>query len=119
MLSERNKLVVINVLDSALGVGTSMKGDEQAHHCPFCHHHKKKLQVNLQTQQWHCWVCDSKGRKISSLLRRLHVDSHKLKKLYEIYGDDYVVYQQDTEEEKVELRLPSEFKSLLKVPEGK
>ena len=47
MLSARNKLVVINVLDGALGVGTSMKGNEQAHHCPFCHHHKKKLQVNL------------------------------------------------------------------------
>ena len=61
MLSARNKLVVINVLDSALGVGTSLKGNEQAHHCPFCHHHKKKLQVNLDSQYWHCWVCDSKG----------------------------------------------------------
>ena len=39
----------------------------------------------------------------------------KLKKIYEIYGDDYVVYSKDTEEEKVELRLPIEFKSLLKV----
>jgi len=118
MISHHDKQQVVNILNEVLGYGTSMKGDEQAHHCPFCHHHKKKLQVNLQTQQWHCWVCDSKGRKISSLLRRLHVDAHKLKKLYEIYGDDYVVYQQDTEEEKVELRLPKEFQSLLKQPKG-
>jgi len=118
MLSHRDKILVINILDETLGTGSSLRGDEQAHHCPFCHHHKKKLQVNLETQQWHCWVCDAKGKRISSLLRRLHVDSHKLQKLHEIYGDDYVVYSKDSEEEKIELRLPSEFKSLLHKPKG-
>lgn len=119
MLSHHDKQSVINILDDVLGPGTSLKGDEQAHYCPFCHHHKKKLQVNVQTQQWHCWVCDAKGKRIQRLLKRLHVDSHKLKKIYEIYGDDYVVYSNDTEEEKVELRLPNEFQSLLKEPKGK
>jgi len=118
MLSQRDRIIVINILDETLGTGSSLKGDEQAHHCPFCHHHKKKLQVNLETQQWHCWVCDAKGKRISSLLRRLHVDSHKLQKLHEIYGDDYIVYSKDSEEEKIELRLPNEFKSLLKEPKG-
>ena len=118
MLSQRDKSVIINILDEVLGVGTSLKGNEQAHHCPFCHHHKKKLQINLETQQWHCWVCDSKGRKIQTLLKRLHVDSKKIKKVYEIYGDDYIVSSTTTDEEKVELRLPSEFKSLLKKPKG-
>ena len=118
MLSHHEKQSVINILDDVLGPGTSMKGDEQAHYCPFCHHHKKKLQINLQSQKWHCWVCDSKGKRIQSLLRRLHVDSHKLKKIYEVYGDDYVVYSNNTEDEKVELRLPSEFQSLLIEPKG-
>ena len=118
MLSHHDKQQVINILDDVLGPGTSMKGDEQAHYCPFCHHHKKKLQINLQTQQWHCWVCDAKGKRIQRLLKRLQVDSHKLKKIYEIYGDDYVVYSNDTEEEKVELRLPNEFRSLLEEPKG-
>ena len=95
-----------------------MKGDEQAHHCPFCHHHKKKLQINLETQQWHCWVCDSKGKRIQSLLRKLHTDSHKLKKIYEIYGDDYITYTPSSDDEKIELRLPNEFQSLLKEPDG-
>jgi DNA primase len=118
MLAHHDKQQVINILDDVLGPGTSMKGDEQAHYCPFCHHHKKKLQINIQTQKWHCWVCDSKGKRIQSLLRRLHVDSHKLKKIYEIYGDDYVVYSNNTEDEKVELRLPNEFRSLLEEPKG-
>jgi len=48
MLSGKNKLKIINILDSALGVGSSLKGNEQAHHCPFCNHHKKKLQINLR-----------------------------------------------------------------------
>jgi len=48
----------------------------------------------------------------------LHVDSRKLKNIYEIYGDDYVVYSNTTEDEKVELRLPNEFQSLLKEPKG-
>ena len=119
MLSHHEKQSVINILDDILGVGTSMKNDEQAHYCPFCHHHKKKLQINLKTQKWHCWVCDAKGKRIQRLLKRLNVDSRKLKKIYEIYGDDYVVYSKDTEEEQVELRLPNEFQSLLKVPKGK
>lgn len=118
MLAHHDKQQVINILDDVLGPGTSMKNDEQAHYCPFCHHHKKKLQINIQTQQWHCWVCDAKGKRIQRLLKRLHVDSHKLKKIYEIYGDDYVVYSNNTEEEKVELRLPNEFQSLLKEPKG-
>ena len=116
-LTQRDKSVVVNILDEVLGVGTSLKGDEQAHHCPFCHHHKKKLQINLNTQKWHCWVCDAKGKKIQTLLKRLHVDSKRIKKVYEIYGDDYIV-SKTTDEEKVELRLPSEFKSLLNKPKG-
>jgi DNA primase len=79
MISTRDRLKVIRVLDSTLGVGTSLKGNEQAHHCPFCHHHKKKLQINLESQYWHCWVCDSKGRSIQSLLKRLNVDKSILR----------------------------------------
>ena len=94
-LTQRDKSVVVNILDEVLGVGTSLKGDEQAHHCPFCHHHKKKLQINLNTQKWHCWVCDAKGKKIQTLLKRLHVDSKKIKKVYEIYpfdGKTQIIY---------------------------
>jgi DNA primase len=110
MLSGKNKLQIITILDSALGVGSSLKGNEQAHHCPFCNHHKKKLQVNLDTQRWHCWVCDSKGRSIYSLLRKLNVDTR------DVYGDEP---EYDSKEEFVaKLQLPKEFKQLYFKPKG-
>ena len=117
MLTGKNKLTVITILDTVLGVGSSLKGNEQAHHCPFCNHHKKKLQVNLDTQRWHCWVCDSKGRSIQSLLRKLNVDIRDLNKLRDIYGDeDYTLVEKD--EYVAKLQLPSEFKQLYFKPTG-
>ena len=117
MVSNTDKLTIVSILDDVLGPGSSLKGNEQAHYCPFCHHHKKKLQVNLDTQQWHCWVCDSKGKRIQGLLKKLQVDVSKLRKVYEIYGDDYIVSSQ-IEEDQIELRLPKEFKSLMETPTG-
>ena len=117
MLFGKNKLTVINILDTTLGVGSSLKGNEQAHHCPFCNHHKKKLQVNLDTQRWHCWVCDSKGRSIQSLLRKLNVDVRDLNRLKDIYGeDDYTLVAKD--EYVAKLQLPAEFKQLHFKPKG-
>ena len=116
MLSGKNKIVVITILDTTLGVGSSLKGNEQQHHCPFCHHHKKKLQVNLDTQQWHCWVCNSKGRSISSLLRKLNVDKKDLDRLHKIYGDEPTY--SPTDEYVIKLQLPKEFKQLHFKPSG-
>lgn len=117
MLSGKNRLTVITILDNTLGAGTSLKGNEQAHHCPFCHHHKKKLQVNLDTQYWHCWVCDSKGRSIQSLLRKLNVDVRDIQKVRDIYGDE--APSTTTQEEfVVKLQLPKEFKSLYQKPKS-
>lgn len=115
MLSGKNKLTVISILDSALGTGISSKGNEQKHLCPFCHHHKPKLQVNLDTQKFHCWVCNSKGRSIASLLRKLNVDGKDISKIRDIYGDDDI-YVKD--EEVVKLYLPKEFKQLYNKPNG-
>ena len=116
MLSSRNRISVVSILDNTLGVGTSMKGNEQAHHCPFCHHHKKKLQINLDTQYWHCWVCDAKGRSIQSLLRKLNVDIRDINKIRDVYGDEAPSTQK--EEFVVKLQLPKEFKPLHQKPKG-
>lgn len=117
MISEGNKTIVINILDSVLGVGRSMKNNERAHFCPFCHHHKKKLQINLDNQYYHCWVCDAKGRSIAKLLYRLDVSADKISKVRAIYKDrDVVSVKRDEEEREQRLYLPKEFKPLYVQP---
>jgi len=116
MLSGKNKLVVISILDSVLGVGSSLKHNEQVHLCPFCHHHKPKLQVNLDTQKWHCWVCNAKGKRIKSLLNRLNTDVRDIQRIVGIYGDEDT--NVSTEEIEVKLYLPKEFKQLYFKPKS-
>lgn len=118
MLSKRNRETVKKTLDGALGVGKSLKGNERTFYCPFCHHHKKKLQVNLESQQWHCWVCDSKGRSIGYLLSKLNVDYNKIQKINDIYGETSYSDYKPTKEEQVELFLPKEYKPLKDKPKS-
>ena len=42
--------------------------------CPFCETSsgKKKLSIDLNTWQYHCWVCGSKSKNLTTLLRRFH-----------------------------------------------
>ena len=115
MIAGKKKLTVITILDSVLGTGSSSKGNEQIHHCPFCHHHKKKLQINLDTQKWHCWVCDASGVRIKSLLRKLKADGKSIQQIQDIYGDDEYQYSA-VEDYPEKLELPTEFKQLYKLP---
>ena len=75
------------VLDGFLGPSTSHKNSEHSYSCPFCNHYKKKLQVNLTTQKWHCWVCDARGQTITSLLRKSNAPYELVKKAKDLYGD--------------------------------
>lgn len=116
-MESRNRIHVLNVLESVLGSYIKMKGDEYAFHCPFCHHRKQKLQINISSQKIHCWVCNSKGRSIQSFLRKLHCDANQIQKIRNIYGDDDVTgYVAENEEAK--LVLPEEFRQLYIKPKS-
>ena len=75
-----------NVLQSIIGQGRAMSNNEIAFQCPFCHHHKKKLQVNTESQKWQCWVCGSKGRSIYALVKKTGAEDHILKQVAELVG---------------------------------
>ena len=61
-------------------------------------------------------MCDSKGRSIAGLLRKLNVDVRDLSKVKDIYGDEP---EYDPKEEfVVKLQLPKEFKQLYFKPTG-
>jgi hypothetical protein len=85
---ENQALLVL--LESVLGKGHSTSKGNVAFHCPFCHHHKRKLEVQLETNEkkenpWHCWTCpptnNSKGKTIKSLLNKLEAPDDKIKEL--------------------------------------
>jgi len=118
VLKQNDKNIVISTLTGILGSYLNLKGNELAFYCPFCNHHKQKLQVNTETQKWHCWTCNSGGKKLTSLLKKLDVDRKVISVIREIYGDSNYNPQLEDADTKVFISLPKEFISLSEVPKG-
>ena len=118
MLKVNDKNTIITTLSNALGSYSTLKGNELAFYCPFCNHSKQKLQVNTETQKWHCWTCNSGGKKLTSLLKKLDVDRKTISIIREIYGDSNYNPQLEDADTKVYISLPKEFISLNESPKG-
>jgi len=118
VLNNNDKNKVVTTLSNVLGSYLTLRGNELAFYCPFCNHHKQKLQVNTETQKWHCWTCNSGGKKLTSLLRKLDVDRKTISIIREIYGDSNYNPQQEDVETKVYISLPKEYISLNESPKG-
>ena len=118
MLKQNDKNIVVSTLTGVLGSHLTLKGNELAFYCPFCNHHKQKLQVNTETQKWHCWTCNSGGKKLTSLLKKLDVDRKTISIIREIYGDSNYNPQLEDADTKVFISLPKEFISLNETPKG-
>lgn len=63
-------------MDSVLGKGKQTSRGNHAYHCPFCKHHKPKMEVNFTENKkghnpWHCWVCNTRGKTIPNLLKKI------------------------------------------------
>jgi DNA primase len=89
-----------------------MKNGESAFHCPFCNHHKKKLQVNFDTQKWHCWVCNAGGHKIGILLRKINAPKQIISEVLKILGDYKGVKHEKDEKTEYNVSLPQCYKPL-------
>jgi DNA primase len=106
-----NESTIKKVLSDTLGSYNDISVNELAFFCPFCHHHKRKLQINVKNQKWHCWVCNSGGKKLTYLLKRLNVDKSVLLKVKEFYGDIRVGVE-DKDDSNADIQLPKEYISL-------
>lgn len=103
---------LLELLEQVFGTGYKLRNGEIAFHCKFCNHHKKKLQVNLENQKWHCWVCNSGGQKIVQLLKKLNVSQNIIKNVLELL-DEFVSYDKQKEKETQHgLSLPKCYKPL-------
>ena len=93
------------------------KGGSQAtYFCPFCHHYKRKLEVNLDYGQWHCWVCHAKGSYLGSFFTKLKAARHYRDRLFELTKDVRLQRKPRTKTDEVDLSLPDDFISLSDPP---
>ena len=107
--------LLVNLVNTVLGTGKRTARGNQSYHCPFCNHHKPKLEVNFTENKkgynpWHCWVCGKKGKTIKGLFKSLKVSSNKfieLSKLVKTGSEVEEVVVQNTVE------LPKEFKPII------
>ena len=65
-----NSRLVLGILHNILGRSKPSTKGNHAFHCPFCKHHKPKLEVDPKAGVWHCWTCNEKGRTPTSILRK-------------------------------------------------
>jgi DNA primase len=78
--------MVLTVIESVLGRSKSTARRNIAVPCPFCHHSKPKLEIQLHTNEkkenpWHCWVCGEKGKTLISLFKKVKAPSHRIQEL--------------------------------------
>jgi len=106
-----SKFSLIALLESVLNKGKTTSNDNIAFNCPFCNHHKKKMEVNIVTQHWHCWVCNAAGRKLAVLFRKLNVQREKISKLIGLL-DDVEYRPTKTSTDTPVLHLPEGYRPL-------
>ena len=111
------KYELVTLLEKVLMKSYQMKNGEYAFHCPFCNHHKKKLQINTETQKWHCWVCNKGGYKIGILLRKINAPKNIISEVLKILGDYRGVSKDKDEVTKYDVSLPQCYKPLWKPSE--
>lgn len=109
--------LLVNLVNSVLGSGKSTARNNYAYHCPFCHHHKPKLEVNLTENRegqnpWHCWACDKKGKTLYNLFKLVKAPGAKIDQ-----AKSLISTSKSIKETKVEysVTLPDEYISLATV----
>jgi DNA primase len=107
------KGLLLNNFQILLGNYYEHKNDI-AFYCPFCHHHKKKFNINLENQKWHCWVCNAKGRKFLYLLRKINAPEEITKEILKNVGENRSYVKDKNEKTYYEILLPKCFKPLWK-----
>lgn len=108
--------ILLPLLESVIGKGIPKSKGNYAFVCPFHTSNppgKKNFEINLDTNeknenQWHCWGCESKGKTIKSLFKKLKVNDDK-------YNDLSLLIRPGSKRETIvyeQLELPKEFISL-------
>lgn len=108
---------LLGAVENVLGKSYKRAKDNYAFTCPFCNHRKPKLEINLNTNDkgenpWECWVCETKGRTIRSLLKQLKISGPQAQEVLQ-----YIKKGEEVEYQVVKtIELPKEFQPLFSAP---
>ena len=104
---------IINILNRVLSSnGTKLrKQDEYMYWSPFISHHKPKLQINITTGKWHCWVSNQGGHNLFQLFKKVGASNEHFSELSELV-DDLPRYKKTEDTSKEVVQLPKEYKPL-------
>lgn len=122
-----NQLALLNLLERVLGKGSQGTRGNYKFICPFHISNppgKKKLEINLETQEWSCWTCkninNSKGKSIKSLFKKMNVNKEFFDELKLITNSTKTQSTSLLSSNNInEISLPEEFISLLDMPNDK
>ena len=104
---------IVNLLNRVLSdKGLKLKKqDEYMYWSPFVTHHKRKLQINIKNQNWHCWVSNVGGRNFYQLFKKVSASREQFAELVELVGENKY-YKVKKDDSKITVPLPKEFKPL-------
>ena len=105
---------IVYLLDRVIGSkGRKLKKpNEYMYWSPFVVHHKPKLQVNIVTGKWHCWVSDEGGHNLFQLFKKLNATNDQFTELRSIVDEISYGYESKEVKKKGKVELPKEFLSL-------
>tara|TARA_B100000989_G_scaffold186531_1_gene140316 strand:+ start:255 stop:1184 length:930 start_codon:yes stop_codon:yes gene_type:complete len=108
--------LLVNLVDTVIGSGKRTSRGNKAYHCPFCNHHKPKLEINFTENKkghnpWHCWVCGKKGKTIRGLFKQIKASSHHFIELSKLVKTGSEVEETVVVNDNV--TLPKEFKKII------
>jgi len=105
---------IVNLLNRVIGNRGRLlkKANEYMYWSPFTSHHKPKLQINVQTQKWHCWISNQGGHKLFQLFRKLNATKEQYNELNNIVGESKSLSSFKSKVKEKTLHLPKEFHPL-------
>jgi DNA primase len=104
---------VLSILNIALKEQGYRKGYQVKYHCFKCNHRKQKLEICIQEDNCvgHCWVCNFSG-SIVKILKECGAPQEYIQEVSKICKIKSYNGQDNTEDDKPRLTLPTEFKPL-------
>ena len=112
-LMDSSKLVYL--IDRTIGSkGQKLKKqNEYMYWSPFVSHHKPKLQINIITGKWHCWVSNAGGHNLFQLFKKLNATQEQFRELRGVVDETSYGYESKEVRKEGKVELPKEFLSLV------